>query len=165
MLRDARQNGEWFACTTREAIQAVAKAALNPQSIMTPSGEELVFVSKRAYDQIKARGGNEDAEDRMTERLVTEARQRIAAGEEDLVRAGSDGRPPRPDAETLGQTVRRLRKEQGRSQQELAAMVEITQGYLSDIEGDRKNPTPETMWKIRAALGMDNPDIGDPDEA
>jgi ribosome-binding protein aMBF1 (putative translation factor) len=129
---------------------------MNPQYITTDGGEELVLLSRRDYDIMLARLGDEEAEDRMTERLVDEARERIASGEEGRVRAGADGRPPRPDDEPFGQVVRRLRKAQGRSQQELAAMVEITQGYLSDIEGGRKNPTPEVMWKIRSALGMDN---------
>lgn len=131
---------------------------MRAQFITTDSGEELVLLGRRDYDAMCARAGDEEAEDRMTERLVAEARNRIIAGEESLVRAGDDGRPPRPEDEPFGQKVRRLRREQGRSQQELAAMVEITQGYLSDIEGSRKNPTPETMWKIRLALGMENPD-------
>ena len=132
---------------------------MTPQFITTDSGEELVLLSRRDYDAMLARLGDEEAEDRVTERLVAEARGRIAAGEDGLVRAGSDGRPPRPDqGETFGQKVRRLRREQGYSQIELAAMAEITQGYLSDIEGDRKRPTTEVLWKLRSALGMDNPD-------
>jgi PHD/YefM family antitoxin component YafN of YafNO toxin-antitoxin module len=103
--------------------------AMNKTLIYTTArGEELVLLSRRDYDAMLARLGDEEAEDRMTERLVDEARERIASGEEDLVRAGADGRPPRVDSEPFGQAVRRLRKEQGRSQQELAAIVEITQG-------------------------------------
>lgn len=133
---------------------------MTPQFITTDSGEELVLLSRRDYDAMLARLGDEEAEDRMTERLVAEARERISLGTEGLVHAGEDGRPPRPESpETFGQKVRRLRKEQGRSQQELAAMVEITQGYLSDIEADRKSPTYQVMFRLRAALGMDNPDV------
>lgn len=131
---------------------------MNPQFITTEGGEELVLLARRDYDAMLARLGDEEAEDRMTEHLVDEARERIASGDEKLLRAGPDGRPPRPDSETFGQVVRRLRKAQGRNQQELAEMVEITQGYLSDIEGGRKNPTPEVMCRLRAALGMDNPE-------
>lgn len=131
---------------------------MQPQIITTDTGEELVVLPRRDYDAMLARLGDEDAEDRMTELLVAEARERIATGMDDLLRAGPDGRPPRPGNETLGQIVRRLRREQDRSQQELAAMVEITQGYLSDIESGRKQPTPSVMWKIRSALGMDNPE-------
>jgi ribosome-binding protein aMBF1 (putative translation factor) len=132
---------------------------MRAQFITTDGGEELVLLSRRDYDAIRARAGDEEAEDRMTERLVAEARERIASGEDGLVRAGADGRPPRLE-ESFGQTVRRLRKEQDYSQQELAAMAEITQGYLSDIESGRKSPTPPVFFKIRAALGMDNAEAG-----
>jgi hypothetical protein len=72
---------------------------MQPQIIKTESGEELVVLPRRDYDALLARSGDEEAEDRMTERLVVEGRARITAGEERLVRAGADGRPPRPNNE------------------------------------------------------------------
>lgn len=84
---------------------------MQPQIIKTESGEELVVLPRRDYDAMLARLGDEEAEDRMTERLVVEGRTRIAADDEGLVRAGADGRPPRPEDEPFSQKVQRLRKE------------------------------------------------------
>jgi hypothetical protein len=62
----------------------------------------------------------------MPERLVDEARGCIALDKEELVPTGPDNGPPHPTNQTFGQRVRRLRREQGYSQQELAGMAEIT---------------------------------------
>lgn len=72
---------------------------MKPQMFKTDAGEELVLLSRRDYDALLASAGDEDAEDRMTERLVEEARARIASGQETLIPAGPDGRPQR-SAET-----------------------------------------------------------------
>jgi hypothetical protein len=58
---------------------------MEPQFLRTESGEELVVLSRRDYDSLLARLGDEEAEDRMTVLLVEEVRRRIEAGEEELV--------------------------------------------------------------------------------
>ena len=53
---------------------------MSVQSIVTEGGEELVILSRRAYDALLARAGDEDAEDRMTARLAEEHLTARAAG-------------------------------------------------------------------------------------
>ena len=56
-----------------------------PQFLRTQTGEELVVLSRREYDSLLARLGDEEAEDRMTVLLAEEVRRRIESGEEELV--------------------------------------------------------------------------------
>jgi hypothetical protein len=58
---------------------------MKPHVITTDSGEELVVLSRREYDSLLARLGDEEAEDRMTVLIAEEVRQRIASGEEKLL--------------------------------------------------------------------------------
>jgi hypothetical protein len=44
------------------------------QTIRTENGDELVVLSRRDYDVLLARAGDEDAEDRMTLIIAAEAR-------------------------------------------------------------------------------------------
>ena len=55
------------------------------QFLKTETGEELVVLTRRDYDSLLARLGDEEAEDRMTVRIVKEVGDRIASGEEKLV--------------------------------------------------------------------------------
>jgi hypothetical protein len=67
---------------------------MNLQTIVTPAGEELVVLPRRDYDVLRARAGDEEAEDRMTTQIAQGVRDRLASGVETLVPARSDGRPP-----------------------------------------------------------------------
>ena len=51
-----------------------------PQFIRTEAGEEFVVLSRRDYDAMRARLGDEDAEDRMTARMVKEGGVRRGRG-------------------------------------------------------------------------------------
>ena len=66
---------------------------MDPQIIVTATGEELVVLPRRDYEALLARMGNEEAEDRVTRRIVTESRARVAAGQEELVQSDASGRP------------------------------------------------------------------------
>lgn len=52
----------------------------------------------------------------------------------------------------LGQRIRKLRKEMGITQEELAFRSKIDYSYLNQIENGRRNPTVETVAKIARAL-------------
>jgi len=52
----------------------------------------------------------------------------------------------------LGKAIKELRKQNGLSQQELAAKASITQGTLSQIERGNKRPGIETLKSISEAL-------------
>ncbi len=58
---------------------------MRPQFLQTETGEELVVLTRREYDSLLARLGDEDAEDRMSVRLIEEVGARLASGEEELV--------------------------------------------------------------------------------
>ena len=52
----------------------------------------------------------------------------------------------------VGLNVKRLRKEKGLTQQELAAKCDFEKANLSRIEAGRINPTTWTLWTISQAL-------------
>lgn len=59
-----------------------------------------------------------------------------------------------PVARALGSNVRRLRKERGWTQDELAAEAEVEQAAISLIENARANPTLLMLEDIARALGV-----------
>ncbi|MBM6595978.1 helix-turn-helix domain-containing protein [Microvirga pudoricolor] len=126
---------------------------MKAQFITTDGGEELVLLPRRDYDAMLARLGDEEAEDRVTRRIVAEARERIARGDETLIATDLSGRPARMESGNFdGVLLRELRKTAKISQQQLAEEASITQGYLSDIEGERKRPGEDVMRELLAAL-------------
>lgn len=57
----------------------------------------------------------------------------------------------------LGKNVRRLRIEQGLSQEELAFRAGMKRSYLSDLERGVRNPTVRAMGRLADALGLRAP--------
>ena len=56
--------------------------------------------------------------------------------------------------ESLGQRLRRRRRELGLSQIELAQTANVNQGYLSEIERDKAAPSRRTIDALAVALGL-----------
>src|ERR1700688_2617872 len=54
---------------------------------------------------------------------------------------------------TLGERVRELRDRQRLTQEDLAERSDISKGFLSDIENDKRNPSAEYLLRIANALG------------
>jgi transcriptional regulator with XRE-family HTH domain len=55
----------------------------------------------------------------------------------------------------LGAVVRRLRRQQDLTQEQLARRAGLTQGHLSKIEaGMRQSPTARTIKRLARALGV-----------
>ena len=54
----------------------------------------------------------------------------------------------------FGETVRRIRKSKGITQEILADMCELHRTYLSDVELGKRNISLENIDKIACALGM-----------
>src|ERR1700689_4577113 len=113
------------------------------QFIKTESGEELVVLTRRAYDALLARAGDEEAEDRMTLLVAAEAR-----AEEPLPEAVSAG-VLRGDG-----LLRALRNWRDLTQVELAEAAEIGQGFLSELESRAKTPSAETIARLARALNV-----------
>lgn len=100
-----------------------------PQVIQTETGEELIVLTRRDYDALLAQAGDEEAEDRMTVRLVEESRAAIARGEgvllpEEVWEAMENGE----------NRIRVLREYRGLSREELARRIGLSVDTLSGIE-------------------------------
>ena len=54
---------------------------------------------------------------------------------------------------TVGQMIRHLRQSKRLSQAELAQLVHISPSYLSQLEGDKREPTIPLLRKMAAELG------------
>jgi transcriptional regulator with XRE-family HTH domain len=66
-----------------------------------------------------------------------------------------------PATKALARNVRRLRRERGWTQDELASKVEIEQMAVSLIENSRSNPTLETLEAMAVVLGVKFIDLFD----
>ena len=100
-----------------------------PQVIQTETGEELIVLTRRDYDALLAQAGDEEAEDRMTVRLVEESRAAIARGDDVLL--------PQEVWEAMenGENrIRVLREYRGLSREELARRIGLSPEALSRIE-------------------------------
>jgi len=61
---------------------------------------------------------------------------------------------PAAEVARLGQTIRKLRRRQRRTLQEIAAVCGFTRSLLSKIETGRTTPPIATLMRIAAALGV-----------
>lgn len=55
-------------------------------------------------------------------------------------------------ANTIGQQIRKYRKEKGMTQKQLADLLDTTQQNLAQYENGKRNPKIETLKKIARAL-------------
>lgn len=59
----------------------------------------------------------------------------------------------------LARNVRRLRKDLGISQEELADLANLHRTYVSGIERKVRNPTIEILARLAVALGVSESDL------
>ncbi len=59
----------------------------------------------------------------------------------------------------LGSNVKRLRAQQGLSQESFADLASIHRTYVSDIERGARNPTIAVVQRLAEALGIDAADL------
>lgn len=124
---------------------------MKAQTIRTDLGENLVVISEREYLALRARAGDEDAEDEMTVLIAAEAQRNLDEGRDVILpdwfaKAAMNGN---------GSILRGLRKHRGLSQAQVAETSGITQGYYSDVERGAAVPTVEVLDRISAALDLD----------
>lgn len=118
------------------------------QTLTTESGEELVVLSRREYDMLLARLGDEDAEDRAAAHLIREARERrsvlpsLPAWLSTAILAGEH-------------PMRAARKRAGLNQVELAARLDLSQGHISDFENGKKSLGPKALARAAEVLGLE----------
>lgn len=112
----------------------------------TPDGD-VAIMERAEYERLVALVA-EAEENAGTARLVAQARKDIAEGAPllplEVADALADGENP----------IRLLREFRGFKQVELASMIGITQGYLSDLENGKRKGTLELHQKTARALGV-----------
>ena len=64
----------------------------------------------------------------------------------------------------VGRNVRKIRLEQGMTQEQLAEKSGFDQRYISQLEGGRRNPTVVTLFEISQALNSTPVALVTPDE-
>ncbi len=62
----------------------------------------------------------------------------------------------------VGDNCARIRKELGWTQEVLAERSGLSQQYISDLEGGKRNPTIVTIYEIATALGVSHVDLVQP---
>ena len=119
-----------------------------PQIIRTPNGEELVILAKAEYDA-------------MVEALaeIEEDAADVAAYDAAMMEITGDAHALLPEPVSAALTagdglLKALRKWRGLNQTELAEKVGVAQGYISDLEANRRQGAPETIARIAAALDI-----------
>lgn len=92
------------------------------------------------YDDIRAKIEQEKPE--IAKRIRSQLAERRRA---EALRLGR---------QTLGERVRIARETRGYTQVSLAAAAEISQGYLSQVERDEREPTLAIAARLATALGI-----------
>jgi len=122
---------------------------MSRQVFTTPSGDRMVIISEDEYERLL------DIEQMAADVVaVDDIRKKILAGEEelipdDMVKRMVEGESP----------IRVWREHRGLSAAALAEMAGITQPFLSQIEGGKREGTVSTLRKIADALRVTIDDL------
>ena len=118
------------------------------QTLKTSAGEELVVISRAEFDRLCARAAEaeEDAADVAA----------YDAAKAEFEAAGSIPFPADLSVLLLEHRSRlaAARKWRGLSQADLAARVDVRQGFLSDLETGRRKGSAATIERLAAALDV-----------
>lgn len=117
-----------------------------PQFIHTPSGDELVVLTRADYDALLE--ALAEAEEDAADLAIYDARKAELAADDVL--------PAPVSAAVLrgSRLLEALRDWRGMTQTRLAEATGLAQGYLSDLERGRRQGTPETLARIATALDI-----------
>ncbi|RWM86781.1 MAG: XRE family transcriptional regulator [Mesorhizobium sp.] len=117
-----------------------------PQIIKTPTGEELVVIPKADYEALlhAAEEALEDAADVA----IYDERKADLKTEKPL--------PADVTMEILrgSSRLKALRKWRRMTQAELATTIGVSQGFLSDLESNRRKPSAQTSAMLAKALDI-----------
>jgi antitoxin component HigA of HigAB toxin-antitoxin module len=119
---------------------------MTAQIITTPAGEELVILPRRDYDALLARLGDEAAEDRATARIVDETTEEATVPHWFVMLLAEHGSPV---------TAARKHMSPPCTQAQLAEVLGISQGHLSDIERGRRALTQTQAHQVAAHTGVE----------
>jgi transcriptional regulator with XRE-family HTH domain len=65
----------------------------------------------------------------------------------------------------VGRNVKRVRQEQGLTQEQLAELSRFSQQYISGLEQGRRNPTVVSLYELATALGVSHMELVRPSKA
>ena len=123
---------------------------MKPQILTTASGEELVVLTRREYDVLLARLGDEDAEDRMTARLIDEAHAAERAGKTFVLPAWfSEGLMANRNP------VRTVREHFSLTPVQMTQIAAISEERLATIERNGELPPAAVLDAISSGVGID----------
>ena len=114
---------------------------MSKEQIIKTTGEDLVVLSRRDYDALLAQAGDEDAEDRMSVRILDERKGETALPFAYMNRI-LDGEPP----------VAVLLDYRGLTQAELVRKTGLSQPYVSKLVRGGVGAGKDTLKKLCAAL-------------
>jgi len=122
---------------------------MNAQIITSPAGERLVVLAEVEYQALV-----EAAEEAADEAAIRRFKERLAAGEEELL-------PEEMVDRILGgeNPIRVWRQHRGLSVKALAESAGIAPAYLSQIETGKRDGTLSTIKKIADALDVSVDDL------
>ncbi|MDX8456502.1 helix-turn-helix transcriptional regulator [Mesorhizobium sp. VK9D] len=117
-----------------------------PQIIKTPTGEELVVIPKADYEAL-LRAAEEALEDAADIAIYDERKADLKTEKTlpadvtmDVLRGSS--------------RLKALRNWRKLTQAELAATIGVSQGFLSDLEANRRKPSEQTSAMLAKALDI-----------
>jgi DNA-binding XRE family transcriptional regulator len=121
---------------------------VHPQMIRSPSGDELVVLTRAEFNALSRAAA--EAMEEADDIAIFDARMAE-------LRAGRDAKlPPEVTASVLrgDSLLRALRRWRDMTQEKVARRAKLAQGYLSDLENGRKVATPKTLRAIAKALDV-----------
>jgi len=63
------------------------------------------------------------------------------------------------EAEKLGQNLKNIRMEKGISQVDIARLLGVSRGFVSNVENGKTNPTLATITKLANAVGVSSDEL------
>ncbi|WP_377846474.1 helix-turn-helix domain-containing protein [Bosea sp. UC22_33] len=122
---------------------------MNAQIFTTPNGERMVMLPEADYQLLLAA-----AEDAADSAAVRAFRERLEAGEEELLPAAMVERLLAGES-----PIRVWREHRGLSVSGLAQAAGLSQPYLSQIETGARRPAGEKLERIAQALHVQSDDL------
>jgi len=117
-----------------------------PQIIKTSTGEELVVIPKADYEAL-LHAAEEAAEDAADAAIYDERKAALRTEKAlpadvtiDILRGSS--------------RLKALRNWRNLTQAELASAIDVSQGFLSDLESNRRKPSAQTSEMLAKALDV-----------
>lgn len=123
---------------------------MGPRFLKTPTGEELVVLSRHDYDVLLARLGDEEAEDRLLDEMADKALSELASGRDFLLPVWFSDRLLARD-----NPVRIVREQGGQTLEQAAQDAGIAPERLRRIEAGEEAAPLAVLDAISAGARVD----------